>query len=499
MLVKKKLLLICRDVPANTGSTENIRLYRMIDMLRSLFDISIISESASFGINKLRNEGYDVKIDNDFLHFETNFHTIQPDYVMISRWMYAYKYINVIRDKCDARIIIDIPAVGFTQLEQRLNLKDETFSEKDVANYKEQELFAYNKADACIVTNEADHEAIVDYIDKPIFIIPHIFQLPNYKRDLSIVNRNFIYFIGDFTYTANTDALIWFCNEIFPKVTKLNPDIKLYVIGSRIPDVIRNMDNIEITDFINNVYDHLSLMNICIAPLRITSGLTGKVCEAMALGIPTIMTRLVANQLKEINLKHLDNAIIVDDNDADCFATSILKTVNSTKIIRSIAENAKKSIISYFNVNEIRNKILEALDVNAKDNFEVVNSFLDEVIDKHNIGNFDDEIYCQDNEEIKIDDDIEIDNPCHYCELEECDEKHKDCIFQEVEYEIIECKKETDKIEIDNPCHYCELEECDEKHEDCIMQKIEQEKIDENDEDEETEIKNQKDKKQNKK
>ena len=389
---RKNLLIVCRDMPANKGSTENIRLYNLILLLQSHFVISVVSETANYGTSQIKNLCKYIVTDQDYINFNTHLFNVQPDCVLISRWIQVSKCVDLIRSsKNKIRIVIDIPAVGFTQLEQRFVLKDDSFTEDEIEQYKMQEISIYNSVDACIVSCTADKNELTKLVEKPIHVVPHIYQIPDEQRDLSIVNRNNIYFIGDFTYSANVDAITWLYKDILPKMLFLNSNIKLHVIGSKIPDFVKVNKNVEVLNFIKDVYEQSKIMNICLAPIRIASGMIGKVCEAMSFGIPVVMTRLVAEQLSDLKIEHLKNAIVVDDNDTTAFAKATLKLVNSTNIISVISKNAKQAIVDAIDVVAIRNLLFEALGITSINKIEVVKSFIDDVVDTNNIGNFDNE------------------------------------------------------------------------------------------------------------
>ena len=134
---------------------------------------------------------------------------------------------------------------------------------------------------------------------------------------------------------------------------------------------------------------YLKHMNICLAPIRIASGMIGKVCEAMAFGIPTVMTKLVAEQLSDFKVQHLENAIIVENDDMTTFTKSVLKLANSTSIITKMSKNVKQAVIDTIDLNKIRNTFLDALNIKGEKKIEVVKSFIDDVVDTNNIGNFD--------------------------------------------------------------------------------------------------------------
>ena len=51
--------------------------------------------------------------------------------------------------------------------------------------------------------------------------------------------REGLLFVGGFAHPPNADAVLWFAKEIFPHIREQLPDIKFYVVGSKVTDEIK--------------------------------------------------------------------------------------------------------------------------------------------------------------------------------------------------------------------------------------------------------------------
>ena len=99
-------------------------------------------------------------------------------------------------------------------------------------------------------------------------------------------------FVGGFAHPPNADAVLWFAREIFPGIRERIPGIKFYVVGSKVTDEIRALEQdgngIIIKGFVSEE-EHGSLYASCklvVVPLRYGAGVKGKVVEAIYNGAP---------------------------------------------------------------------------------------------------------------------------------------------------------------------------------------------------------------------
>ena len=81
--------------------------------------------------------------------------------------------------------------------------------------------------------------------------------------------------------------MLWFAKEIFPYIREQLPDIKFYVVGSKVTDEIKALEQpgngIIIKGFVSeeelaNLY---ASCKVVVVPLRYGAGVKGKVVEAI--------------------------------------------------------------------------------------------------------------------------------------------------------------------------------------------------------------------------
>jgi glycosyltransferase involved in cell wall biosynthesis len=108
-----------------------------------------------------------------------------------------------------------------------------------------------------------------------------------------------IVFIGGFAHAPNVDAALWLCREIMPRIRALRPTVRLTIVGSQPPHMVRALAgrDVTVTGTIPSIDLYLRRATVVLAPLRIGRGMRLKVLQAMAYGKAVITTPLGAEGL----------------------------------------------------------------------------------------------------------------------------------------------------------------------------------------------------------
>lgn len=151
-------------------------------------------------------------------------------------------------------------------------------------------------------------------------------------------DRNKICFLGNMRTLQNQDAVIFFVNEVFPKILEANRNAKFYVVGAEPPQKIKSLsnDNIIVTGFVEDILTVIADSCMTIAPVRIASGIQNKVLISMAHRIPVVLTSLISKTIPE--LQNGVNCFIEDD--ANGMAETCLGLMNDVELRDVIARNS---------------------------------------------------------------------------------------------------------------------------------------------------------------
>jgi sugar transferase (PEP-CTERM/EpsH1 system associated) len=127
-------------------------------------------------------------------------------------------------------------------------------------------------------------------------------------------------FTGVMDYRPNVDAMVWFAEEVLPRIRVAVPAATLTICGARPTRPVRRLagiPGIEVTGRVPDVRDYLARAAVCVVPLRMARGIQNKLLEAMAMGLPCVATRQTAEGL----LPDVLRAVRVAD-DAEQFAAA---------------------------------------------------------------------------------------------------------------------------------------------------------------------------------
>jgi sugar transferase (PEP-CTERM/EpsH1 system associated) len=113
-----------------------------------------------------------------------------------------------------------------------------------------------------------------------------------------------VVFCGVMNYEPNVDGVRWFAREVWPRVRTRTPDATFIVVGAQPTDEIRALQNgatgIEVTGTVEDVRPYLWNGAISVAPLQTARGLQNKVLEALAAGLPAVVTPQVMEGLPDV-------------------------------------------------------------------------------------------------------------------------------------------------------------------------------------------------------
>jgi sugar transferase (PEP-CTERM/EpsH1 system associated) len=145
-------------------------------------------------------------------------------------------------------------------------------------------------------------------------------------------------FHGNMNYMPNINCAVYIANSILPELQKRKRDVNLLVSGAAPHPKVQKLGdikNITVTGWIDDVRTSYNRAKIFIAPVQIGTGIQNKILEAMAMGIPCVVSPLVAGALQ---LKHGENVLIGDSTAEYC--NHIEALLDNPSLYNSIVENA---------------------------------------------------------------------------------------------------------------------------------------------------------------
>ncbi len=208
-------------------------------------------------------------------------------------------------------------------------------------------LLGYERAvaqqfDRCLLISETDRTAIDPAAELTnVFYNPHGTDVGRFAAPADSPREPAsLVFAGAMSIDTNTDAVHFFVREILSHIWRERPEVRLYIVGRYPPRSIRRLardPRIVVTGLVPDVRPYLWKATVGIDPIRIAAGMQNKVIEAMAAGLPTVITS-AANE--GIGAVHGETVWVADTPGE--FAAAVLRLLRDTARARELGERARR-------------------------------------------------------------------------------------------------------------------------------------------------------------
>lgn len=274
----------------------------------------------------------------------------------ISRWASSIAFDVVITFSSSMGQYVDlVPAVpvvaDFVDMDSRkweLYASYSRWPLSSVYATEERRLLAYERALArraaiTLVRTEAEREDCLRLIPGARFeVLSNGVDLDFFKTDGSKQRTHGIVFTGVMDYFPNAQAVVYFCDEIFPAVRKEVPDATFTIVGARPTREVLALGRrpgVIVTGQVPDVRPHLRNAAVAVAPLLLARGIQNKVLEAMAMETPVVVTRAAFRGVDAPT----GEGVIPAENAAD-FAIKIIEILKDPHLGAEIGEKGRRLV-----------------------------------------------------------------------------------------------------------------------------------------------------------
>ena len=150
-------------------------------------------------------------------------------------------------------------------------------------------------------------------------------------------------FLGGLHWPPNADGVVWFANEVWPRVLAQAPDALLTVIGKNPPRALQAQDNpipnLVVTGYVEKVEPYLVETSVFIVPLHAGGGMRVKIIDAWSWGLPVVSTSVGA---EGIAYRDGDNLLVGDE--ADTFADAVIRILSDPAIGHQLALSGRNTV-----------------------------------------------------------------------------------------------------------------------------------------------------------
>jgi glycosyltransferase involved in cell wall biosynthesis len=179
---------------------------------------------------------------------------------------------------------------------------------------------------------------------KPV-IIPNGVDIEYFKpmKEVAEEDKTLI-MIANFRVDEHVNNAVWFITKVFKKVKRIEPKVKLYLVGKDPPvwliRLAKNIENVIVTGYVPDIRPYLMRASLVVDARREHFGILNHVLQAMSMGKCVI--GMPCTFLAIDDIEPWKNAVIAKDEED--FISKILFLLSDKETRERIGDNARKFV-----------------------------------------------------------------------------------------------------------------------------------------------------------
>jgi glycosyltransferase involved in cell wall biosynthesis len=261
------------------------------------------------------------------------------DLVVASQW-YMADYFPVFRQ---APALFEEVEVGIFQDKKTQAPNQLKRLRHELTTLKMQSYFhkLLSRFGACTVVSDVERCLLNDMVPgyKEVEVIPNGVNLVDYRDIRGKPDPETLVFTGSLSYAPNFEAMLWFLNEVYPRIQAEAPGVRLTITGDHGGRRLPSANNVVLTGFVTDVRPLIVSSWASVIPIRAGGGTRLKILEAMALGTAVVATSKGAEGLEIRPGEHFLQADTQEE-----FAQATLRLMKDPGLRKELVENASRLV-----------------------------------------------------------------------------------------------------------------------------------------------------------
>lgn len=203
------------------------------------------------------------------------------------------------RDFARSRVVFDTEASAALRDFNADFLKGHIRDAGKLAAALQQETLNYQQADHVVCVSQAEAALIGKYVGARVSVLGHALDVEQSINDFQA--RAGLLFVGSLKHegSPNVESLQWFCEYVLPTLRSDLPDLRFTVVGEIAPSIRKRLTSygIDIEGRVSDLAPYFDRSRVFVSPTRFAAGIPHKVHEAVARGLPAVVTPLLSAQL----------------------------------------------------------------------------------------------------------------------------------------------------------------------------------------------------------
>jgi sugar transferase (PEP-CTERM/EpsH1 system associated) len=273
------------------------------------------------------------------------------------------EYIKDINGYTKVLDYVDALSKGLERRTQKARFLEKSIYKIEWQRVLEYERSIYSDFDGHLIISSMDRKFLPVDEKNSIKVLPNGIELEFYKPE-NFKKEYDLLFSGNLNYPPNVDASIFIAKELLPELIKAIKNIKILIAGSSPNWKVKSLKstNITVEGWIDDIREYYRKSKIFIAPMRLGSGLQNKILQAMAMGLPCVVSEIAAMGLGDDSFNY-----VLVANDKFEFAKKIKILLENEELMKEYSEKGYNFVKNKFDWQIILNELNEyLLNVNNK-------------------------------------------------------------------------------------------------------------------------------------
>lgn len=211
----------------------------------------------------------------------------------------------------------------------------------------------FSKLELGIVVSELDREHLERLCPEGRFaVVENGVDVRAFVPDPDRVEPNALAWVGGFHHSPNCDAVKFFLEDIYPSIKRERGEVRLYVVGDRVPDWLKKYamgdPSIILTGYVDDPLPYIQRAAVFVAPILSGGGTKLKVLEAMAVGKAIVSTSIGVEGIEGNDEEHF----MVADRPA-VFADRVVSILRDLFLREHIGANARRRTVEKYDWESI--------------------------------------------------------------------------------------------------------------------------------------------------
>lgn len=229
---------------------------------------------------------------------------------------------------------------------------------KDQANLlKYEESILYPRMDVCFPITQNDFQLAKELSPEANLLLAQGgVDTEKWKNNGIKKNRHEIVIATNYDWVHNVTGLLWFIENVMPKILKVIPHTKLKVTGTNPPEILKKYShlNVSVLGFVDDVVSEIAKSSLSISPLFVGSGIRIKILESLSVCTPVVSTSIAG---EGISATEKEGLYIADD--IEDFAQHCLDLLNYEEKGTHAAKLGREIVVKDYSIEKMSKTIID--------------------------------------------------------------------------------------------------------------------------------------------